>query len=221
MGTFQRCIFLHSQFSKFADSRKGYLHSGVSYAALTLALTVAGGALGPAHAATYTASDQASLIIAVNKANADGDPTSKIVLTGSFSIAGNALPAVTKTLTIDTGGFTLSATGNGTLNSTAGATLTIDGVTSGTGTLGKDGAGTVVLTGNGTYSSTLTVNAGTVRVENGAQMKNGSLALGTFAVATGGSSNANLVVSGAGTLLYGGASGNHRQRRRLPGCRHH
>lgn len=70
---------------------------------------------GEAFAASYMVSNEAELAAAINAANADGDPSSSIVMTQSFSVLGTTtLPAPTKPLTIDTQGFTLSATAVGT-----------------------------------------------------------------------------------------------------------
>ena len=88
------------------------LRCGVSHPVLALVLTVAGGAFGSAQAATYTAATQTELINAITQANASSDASSTITLTGNLAITNPALiPAVTKVLTIEASGFTLSLDG--------------------------------------------------------------------------------------------------------------
>ncbi|POR52506.1 outer membrane autotransporter protein [Bosea psychrotolerans] len=99
---------------------KARLLAGASCAALALACGL------PAMAATYTASTDAELRGRIAQANADGDPTSTIVLTASFTTATASLPAPTKPITIDTGSFTLSVIGS--TGATAGNPINILGV---------------------------------------------------------------------------------------------
>lgn len=101
---------------------------------------VASGVLSPVHAANFTASNQAELVQAINNANASGDARSTITLTGSFVVAGGALPSVAKSLTVDAGAFTLSTTGNGTYDVAAGATLHLKSDIDGTGKMNKSGS---------------------------------------------------------------------------------
>lgn len=155
----------------FSDTRKTSLRSGASLSALALVLTVAGGAAFPARAGTYQASDQASLIAAINQANADSAGNSTITLTGSFSVAGNALPAITKALTIDAGPYTVSTTGNSAYDVAPGTRLTLNGDIDGNGSLTKNNSGTLVITGVGSaYTKNFLINAGQVRVESGGQL---------------------------------------------------
>src|SRR5688500_11223297 len=63
-----------------------------------------------ARAAEYSVSTEAELRQAVLDANADGDTTATITLTGNIALASTtAFPALAKPITIDTNGFTLSA----------------------------------------------------------------------------------------------------------------
>ena len=103
-------------------TRKGRLFAGASCAALAITCVL------PARvvAANYTASNDAELRARISQANGDGDPTSTIVLTASFTTNTTSLPAPTKPITIDTGSFTLS--GIGGTGGTAGSTINIIGV---------------------------------------------------------------------------------------------
>ena len=68
----------------------------------------------------------------ITVANSDGDPSSTIVLTGSFAASSN-LTVPTKPITIDTQGFTLFGPANGgTLFTGAGAVRTLVGTFRGT-----------------------------------------------------------------------------------------
>src|SRR3546814_25973 len=87
---------------------RALLLAGVSAGALGLA---AGGTA--VQAATYTAFDETSLVAAIDQANADGDASSTITLGGNVALAApSLLPTITKSLTINTGAYTLSATGH-------------------------------------------------------------------------------------------------------------
>ncbi|SFU60828.1 outer membrane autotransporter barrel domain-containing protein [Polaromonas sp. YR568] len=178
-------------------SSRRYLAVWLSPLAAALLVVFAGGALREARAATYTASTQAELITAINQANADGDPSSTINLTGNLAIAAPGLiPAVTKALTIAPGAFTLSTTGTGNFNTSA--LLTINGRVTSAGAFTKDGAGTTVLTGTGsTVANNINVTAGALRVEGGGQI--------TFGGAAGGltllGDNTSATVTGAGSLM--------------------
>lgn len=166
--------------------------------AAALLVVFAGGALHEARAATYTAATQAELITAINQANADGDASSTINLTGNLAITTPALiPAVTKSLTIAPGAFTLSTTGTGNFN--ASAPLTISGRVTSAGALTKDGAGTVVLTGTGsTVVNNINVTAGALRVEGGGQIAFGNAGSGGLDLV---SNNTSATVTGAGSRM--------------------
>jgi len=121
---------------------------------------------------------------------------------------------------IQLGAFTLSAGGDNT-------STTVSGVVSGTGSLVKQGSGTMTLAGTNTYSGTTTVSAGALSVTSDSNLGSNSVTLAadstleitgaTFidnAIALSGdasisnSADATLsgVISGASTLTKSGAS---------------
>ncbi|MFZ4797669.1 MAG: T9SS type A sorting domain-containing protein [Bacteroidia bacterium] len=70
-----------------------------------------------------------------------------------------------------TGGLYLSAFSSG-------GTTTFSGVISGSGSVLKDGAGTVILTNTNTYSGITTLSAGTLSIANNTSLGSGSLTIG-------------------------------------------
>lgn len=81
-----------------------HLFSGVSLAALMAAMSL------PALAASYNVADEAALRQAIIDANADGDASSTITLTGNIQITDpTVFQTIAKALTIDTNGWSLSA----------------------------------------------------------------------------------------------------------------
>ncbi len=108
----------------------------------------------------------------------------------------------TNNLNLGTGAVSLNASRTVSIN---GGNLTVGGIISGTGFgLTKDGAGTLTLTGNNTYSGTTTINAGTLSVTGGVAI----LDTGTVSLAN----TAGVVLSIAaseriGSLIGGGSTG--------------
>ena len=129
------------------------------------------------------------------------------ILTGTNTYAGGTA-LLAGSLQIGAGG--LSGTlGNGNISTATGTgidfnrtgTLTVPGAISGGGGVTNDGAGTVVLANNNTYSGGTTINAGTLQVGNGGGA--GSL-LGSGLIVN----NSLLDFNTAGTFIYGsGAAG--------------
>ncbi|RUW75144.1 autotransporter outer membrane beta-barrel domain-containing protein [Mesorhizobium sp. M4B.F.Ca.ET.049.02.1.2] len=137
---------------------------------------------GQASGATYMVSNEAQLIAAINSANADGDPSSSIVMTQSFNIqAPHTLPIPTKSLSVDTQGFTLSGTSAPGLGGTvrfsggtfASGTLTLSGTLTGANQGGgmPAGVGLVVDSGISTWGS-----------PTGQVVNNGSITAGSATV---------------------------------------
>ena len=135
-----------------------------------------------AHAADFAVATQQQLIDAINSANASGDTSSTITLTGNFTIAGSGLPSVAKTLTIDTGGFTLTSSSDLTFGVGAGAELTVNGAVKINGTPGfsgrliKSGDGTLNVTGGpSSYAWYIQSTDGALVFKDGAQVTTSSL----------------------------------------------
>jgi fibronectin-binding autotransporter adhesin len=156
------------------------LLAGAGGAALVLSLLLP----ATAFAHDYTASTEAELRQAILDANADGDATSTITLTGNIAIAA-ALPTSTKTLIINTAGFStngLTPQGIVTLTGTiTGASDIANG--SGQAGLTMTGVATTTVTnnaaitgGNGTGSSTTGLGAD---VQDGTLINNGTITGGT------------------------------------------
>jgi len=103
----------------------------------------------------------------------------------------------------------IALTGPGTINVASGQTLTYGGIAAGSGALTKNGDGTLVLSGNNTFSGNTTINAGTLQIGN-----NGAAgALASATIANSGTLTFfrsddiayAAVISGAGTLVKLGA----------------
>ena len=100
--------------------------------------------------------------------------------TVSFSGGGGSGATATATsvtgLTLNSNrGISLTANG-GTLDQTAGTTLTIGGIisSSGSGTLNKSGFGTLLLNGANTYTGATAINSGTLRIGSAERIPDGS-----------------------------------------------
>ena len=93
----------------------------------------------------------------------------ELTLTGSGTYGGTAITA--GTLRIGAGGTTGSIVGNvadsGTLAFDRSDSVTFGGIISSTGNLVQLGAGTLILTGNSTYSGGTTISPGTLQLGNG------------------------------------------------------
>lgn len=185
------------------------LRSSTSILTLLCATTLCISATQNAYSAEYFVTTESDLIMAINSANADGDAASKITLAGNVTLTSpSTLPAITKSLTINTGGFSLSATGDTVLDTAAGQTVVFNGNIVGssnypqTGKFTKNGEGTAVFTGLVSYADVYTVNQGTLEYRDGAQVNSATTSKG-MNLTPGAGSSTSLNVTGAGTVLYG------------------
>lgn len=96
---------------------------------------------------------------------------------------------------VDTRGYT------GTFSNDIADGVDADGTTSLAGSLVKSGAGTLILSGNNTYSGGTTVNGGTLRIDGTNQNSNATVNGGKLVV--NGTLNGSTTIASAGTL--GGA----------------
>jgi outer membrane autotransporter protein len=176
-------------------------------------LWLAAAVLSPqAHAADFAVATQQQLIDAINAANASGDASSTITLTGSFTITGSGLPAVAKTLTIDAGAFTLTSSSDLTFGVGTGAELTVNGAVRINGNPGfsggrliKNGDGTLNVTGGpSSYVWYIQNTDGALVFKDGAQVTTSSLVAPSASLSSGASS---VTVTGTGTVLTDLAAG--------------
>ena len=137
-----------------------------------------------------------------------------------FSPSGPINVSGTDTITLGVGGVDLStATQNLTLatpialgaNQTwsvnSGRTLTVSGVVSGSSTLTKSGAGTLLLTGANSHTGTTTVDAGTLTLGTGGSLAAGSAVTVNTGGTLGGSGTVNGTLAVAGGTVAPGTSG--------------
>ncbi len=114
-------------------------------------------------------------------------------ISGANSLTGTITLGAATEIQADAGSLTLAAitatNQNLTLDTASGATITLGGaITTGSGTVTKNGTGTAILSAANTYTGATAVNAGTLEIRN-------ATALGTGAGATTISSGATLAVS--------------------------
>ncbi|MEZ2329159.1 beta strand repeat-containing protein [Mesorhizobium sp. RCC_202] len=158
---------------------------------------------GTAPAATYFVSNEIQLTAAINAANADGDPSSSIVMTNSFGVtAPNTLPVPTKSLSLDTQGFTLSGTtvpsNPGTVRF-SGGTLTSGTVTLSGNITGANQSGATSAGGGLIFDSGVTTVGGTT-----AQLVNNGVITGGAAAAAGASGGIGVALTNVVTLVNNG-----------------
>ncbi|MCX7008139.1 MAG: autotransporter-associated beta strand repeat-containing protein, partial [Kiritimatiellaeota bacterium] len=100
--------------------------------------------------------------------------------TGTLTFNGGFLGITGTTITnLDTITFNNSSF-NGGFNVAAGSTVTVNNVLSGNGALAKLGVGTLALQGSNTFGGGVTLNAGTLRIENAS-----ALGTNTFTINAG------------------------------------
>lgn len=179
-------------------------HRTVGNAALALGALAASGV---AQAASFTASNEAELIAAINAANASADPASTITLTAGFTVT-TALPPLRGNVAIATAGLLLAveSAGGASLSFQAGAdhagggTLQVGNAAGTSGTLAVTGAGTTVtvtsLQGFAGQASISVLDGGILTSTGPTGVRFGG---SSAAVSNGGT--ANVRVSGAGSTL--------------------
>jgi fibronectin-binding autotransporter adhesin len=181
------------------------LFSGVSL--LTLAIV---SLATPVSAAAFTAANQTELYQAITNAQASGDPSSTITLTGSFTVTSPPPAIAGKAITIATGANTLTYSSAASFNVATGATLTLTGNIVGTGGLnpqafGKLGAGQLIINGvTASGISRLGIGGGSTLVNGGSVVTFGTSQGGTVAqlgLGTNAGEVASLTISGSGTKL--------------------
>jgi fibronectin-binding autotransporter adhesin len=102
--------------------------------------------------------------VAVFSAGTDATGAYTITVSGTRSTAGLTFEDGTATLT----GGTVSLTGLHTVSVNTGVTANVGSAIGGTVGMVKEGAGTLVLTGNQTYSGATSINGGTLQLGSGA-----------------------------------------------------
>lgn len=184
------------------------------YTALALA---ASAVCGVSQAATFTASNEAELITAINAANASGDPTSTITLTTGFTMT-TALPPLNGNVAINTNGWhmSLESVGGASLALQPGATygtsgnLNVGNAAGTTGTLTVQGAG---ASGRVTLLQGLAGQANIRVLDGGVLASTGpsGIRFGGPSAAVSNGGVAHVLVNGAGSALTSGVSYFHHQ----------
>nr|WP_298725288.1 autotransporter domain-containing protein [uncultured Steroidobacter sp.] len=186
-----------------------------STASAVALLALSAAALSPhARAADYSAANETELREAIDEANAHPDASSTITLTGDITFATTtAFPALTKTITLNTNGFSLN--GQSGINpgggfTLSGGTLTVIG---GGELRGGDSATVSNPSGGGVGASVISMangsvsNAATITAGRGADNTNGPAGSGGIGVSiTNGSlTNTGSITGGTGGDRLGGA----------------
>lgn len=164
--------------------------------------TVNGGVLA------VTTLENGGLVSSIGKAGSDS---------ANLVLAGGTLDYLGATTTSDRG-FTLGAGGGGIGVNNAGTTLTLSGAVVGAGRLGKEGDGTLLLTGSNSYTGGTHVKGGTLRAGSAQAFGSpsgvmiietgGRLELGGYDVTVGGLFGGGLIDLGGNTLTSNGVSSN-------------
>ncbi|WP_309601537.1 hypothetical protein [Sphingomonas sp.] len=165
-----------------------------------LAILLASTALvaGPAAAATYNVTDEASLIAAINAANASAG-SDTIILDNAITLTGG-LPTITDLTTFNTGAFALTGvsgnvvtfTGNGNVSLISGGAI-------------SGGSGAILVNGSGGF----TVDNAAGGTISGTTQAIQSAGLGATTINNGGDITNGIVSTGGGNLIIdNAASGN-------------
>ncbi|MGH7941018.1 MAG: autotransporter-associated beta strand repeat-containing protein [Limisphaerales bacterium] len=170
----------------------GVVKSGPGTLALTGANSFTGGAI--------ISNGVLSVIADDNFGTAAGTPTLNISLAGGTLTANTSFAINSNRL--------VSLNGNSTISVSSGNTLTYGGNITGSASLTKTGAGTLVLSGNNGYSGTTTISSGTLEADS---QTGNSVGAGSVIMQAGGtlsgSGYVSGAVSGAGNIEPGTVSG--------------
>ena len=159
----------------------------------------------PVLAATYHATDDASLRAAIASANADPDPSATIILDNDVTMTSVALPGDTKPITIDTNGHTYTRPWADNSTGVVGG-VNLNGTTAGSVYIfnGNYQGGSIGAGGNGGGDYGLFVNAGKTITNNGTITGGAGGGLGGDGGA-GARITGNSTFTNAGTVVGGSA----------------
>ncbi|MBO9513280.1 MAG: autotransporter outer membrane beta-barrel domain-containing protein [Variovorax sp.] len=190
-----------------ARGSRGANEAGAALALATLAVS------GAAQAATFTASNEAELITAINAANASTDPSSTITLSAAITVS-SAVPALHGNVTLTTNANLAT-----TIGSAVGASLDLQAGAHyvGNGLLGRvlvgntiNTTGTLTMQGRGTTLSTISLRGqsgqSSISVLDGAVLTitsgtGSGVYLGGTSAGNNGGGTAKVVVSGEGSAI--------------------
>lgn len=151
--------------------------------------------------------------VAVFSAGSDANSPYTVTVSGTQSVAGLTFKDTAATATL-TGG-TVSLSGLHTITTNSGVTANIDSAIGGTVGFVKDGSGTLVLTGNQSYSGDTSVNGGTLQIGNGgttgtlptgsAITDNGRLTINRSNAVVQGTDFSGAPITGSGGLTQAGS----------------
>jgi fibronectin-binding autotransporter adhesin len=170
--------------------------------------------------ASFTDTGAGAVNIGTATANAVGFSFSNEDYDYTITLADGVTQGLTGVTTTGSGNVTLAASGTGTYNLPsglklftigAGQTTTISGALSGTGTFEKLGDGTLILTGNNTYTGSTILVDGTLAVGNDSALGLGPLTINVETLeASGGAVTLNnyIFVESYATATIGGSAGN-------------
>ncbi len=154
--------------------------------------TLSGSGTVNAEGIQFWSNNSSSVALNITVANLNIGETGFVLSNqGQFTLSGTTVGIIDGTNSVSIATKLTLNDGITTFNPTSGKTMAISGVLSGTGTLAKTGEGTLMLSGENTYTGGTTISEGVVSVE-------ASSALGSSAVTIDGG---QLVISGTGVTV--------------------